>query len=164
MKQVYTYESASPLFYVDRYSKYSTRNSLTHHLKAVETQSQIFSSNCPVMKWATTRQTNQMTSAPSEDSDQPGHPSSLIRIFTVCMQKQWVLSYPWGAQRRLIRLDGPGWSESWLGAEVILLVLSCVGSNISPFGTKTNYGKEAKLTSSSVENLAMDQIWDILTM
>ena len=27
--------------------------------------------------------TNKMTSAPSEDSGQPGHPSSLIRVFTV---------------------------------------------------------------------------------
>ena len=26
-------------------------------------------------------QTNKMTSAPSEDSDQPGHPPSLIRVF-----------------------------------------------------------------------------------
>ena len=27
--------------------------------------------------------TNQMTFAPSEDSDQPGHPPSLIRVFVV---------------------------------------------------------------------------------
>ena len=27
--------------------------------------------------------TNKMTYAPSEDSDQPGHPPSLIRVFTV---------------------------------------------------------------------------------
>ena len=27
--------------------------------------------------------TNKMTSAPSEDSDQPGHPPSLIRVFAV---------------------------------------------------------------------------------
>ena len=27
--------------------------------------------------------TNKMTCAPSEDSDQPGHPSSLIRVFAV---------------------------------------------------------------------------------
>ena len=36
------------------------------------------------------------------------------------------------AQRRLIRLGGcPGWSESSLGAQVILLVLSWGGSNIT---------------------------------
>ena len=27
--------------------------------------------------------TNKMTNAPSEDSDQPGHPPSLIRVFAV---------------------------------------------------------------------------------
>ena len=27
--------------------------------------------------------TNKMACAPSEDSDQPGHPPSLIRVFTV---------------------------------------------------------------------------------
>ena len=28
--------------------------------------------------------TNKMICAPSEDSDQPGHPPSLIRVFAVC--------------------------------------------------------------------------------
>ena len=37
----------------------------------------------------------------SEDSDQPGHPPSLIRVFAVRMKKAWVLSYPFSAQRRL---------------------------------------------------------------
>ena len=45
--------------------------------------------------------TNKMTCAPSEDSDQPGHPLSLIRVFAVRMKKGWVLSYPLSAQRRL---------------------------------------------------------------
>ena len=36
---------------------------------------------------------------PSEDSDQPGHPLSLIRIFAVRMKKAWVLSYPLNAKR-----------------------------------------------------------------
>ena len=31
--------------------------------------------------------TNKMTCAPSEDSDQPGHPASLIRVFAVRMKK-----------------------------------------------------------------------------
>ena len=31
--------------------------------------------------------------APSEDSDQPGHPPSLIRVFTVRVKKAWVLIY-----------------------------------------------------------------------
>ena len=52
--------------------------------------------------------TNKMTCAPSEDSDQPGHPPSLIRVFAVRLKKHWVLSCPECAWRRL-------WSD-WLGA------------------------------------------------
>ena len=51
--------------------------------------------------WAATRQNQQCGCAPSEDSDQPGHPPSLIRVFAVRMKKAWVLSYPLSAQRRL---------------------------------------------------------------
>ena len=67
-----------------------------------------------------------MACAPSKDSDQPGHPLSLIRVFAVCMKKAWVLSYQLSAQQRLwsawasalIRLGGcPGSSESWLGTQ-----------------------------------------------
>ena len=57
--------------------------------------------------------TNKMTCVPSEDSDQPGHLHSLIRVFVVCMKKPWVLSYLLSAQRRLIGLGG---SEFLLGA------------------------------------------------
>ena len=39
--------------------------------------------------------------APREDSDQPGHPPSLISVFAVRMKKHWVLSYPLRALRRL---------------------------------------------------------------
>ena len=45
--------------------------------------------------------TNKMACAPSEDSDQPGHPPGIIRVFAVSMKKAWVLSYPLTAQRRL---------------------------------------------------------------
>ena len=41
--------------------------------------------------------TNKMACAPSEDSDQPGHPPSLIRVFAVRMKKAWVFSYPLSA-------------------------------------------------------------------
>ena len=40
------------------------------------------------------KKTNKMTSAPSEDSDQPELTLSLIRVFAVRMKKPWVLSYP----------------------------------------------------------------------
>ena len=36
--------------------------------------------------------TKQCGWASSEDSDQPGHPPSLIRVFAVRMKKAWVLS------------------------------------------------------------------------
>ena len=38
--------------------------------------------------------TNKMECVPSEDSDQPGHPPSLIRVFAIRMKKAWVCSYP----------------------------------------------------------------------
>ena len=41
--------------------------------------------------------TNTMACAPSEDSDQPGHPSSLIRVFPVRLKKARILSYPLSA-------------------------------------------------------------------
>ena len=67
--------------------------------------------------WAATWQNQQNGWAPNEDSDQPGHPPSLIRVFAVRMKKSGVLSYPLSAQRRLIRLGGcPGWSEPSLCA------------------------------------------------
>ena len=56
--------------------------------------------------------TNKLTCAPSEDSHQPGHPSSLIRVFAVCMKKAWVLNYPLSAHRRL-------WSD-WVDAQADL--------------------------------------------
>ena len=42
--------------------------------------------------------TNKVACVPSEDSDQPGHLPSLIRIFAVRMKKAWVLSYPLSEQ------------------------------------------------------------------
>ena len=54
---------------------------------------------------------------------------ALIRVFAVRMKKQWVLSYPLSTLWRLIRLDGcPGWTESSLGEQTILLALSWGGS------------------------------------
>ena len=55
--------------------------------------------------WATSWQNQQNDCAPSEDSDQPGHPPSLTRVFAVRMKKAWVLSYPLSAQQRLWSLS-----------------------------------------------------------
>ena len=62
--------------------------------------------------WAATWQNQQNGCAPSEDSDQPGNPPSLIRVFAVCMKKAWVLIYPLSAQRRV-------WSD-WADAQADL--------------------------------------------
>ena len=70
-----------------------------------------------IYMWAATWQNQQNGWAPSEDSDQPEHPASLIRVFAVRMKKPWVLSYPLSAQRRL-----------FVGRTVIMLILSCRGS------------------------------------
>ena len=37
--------------------------------------------------------TDKMTYGPSEDSDQPGHSPSLVRVFVVRMKKHLVLGY-----------------------------------------------------------------------
>ena len=82
--------------------------------------------------------TNKLVCVPSEDSDQPGHPSSLIRVFAGRRKKAWVLSHPLTAQRRL-------WSDwaaprlIWgcVGCTVILLVLSWGGSNFTVFKVLT---------------------------
>ena len=58
--------------------------------------------------------TNKMICAPSEDSDQPEHPPSLIRVSAVRLKQNWVLSYPLSAQRRL-------WSD-WADAQADLSV------------------------------------------
>ena len=62
--------------------------------------------------WAASRQNQQNDCAPIEDSDQPGHLPSLIRVFAVRMMKAWTLSYPLSAQRRL-------WSD-WADAQTDL--------------------------------------------
>ena len=56
--------------------------------------------------------TNKMACAPSENSDQPGHPPCLIRVFAVRFKKARILSYPLSAQRRL-------WSD-WTDAQADL--------------------------------------------
>ena len=46
-------------------------------------------------------QNNKMTFAPSEDSDQPGHPPSIIRVFAVLSVGSLGPSVASGGQRRL---------------------------------------------------------------
>ena len=79
-----------------------------------------FAADCQVVKKSLFKtvyeprhdKTNKMACAPSEDSDQPGHLPSLIRVFAVHMKKPWVLNYQSSAQRRL-------WSD-WADAQADL--------------------------------------------
>ena len=69
-----------------------------------------------------------MTCAPSEDSDQPEHPPSLIRVFAVRMNIPWVLSYPLSTQQILRSdwaLDGSAQSDLSLRWVLRTLCLFC---------------------------------------
>ena len=82
-------------------------------------------------KWAATWQNQQSECAPSEDSDQPGHPPSLIRVLTVRMKKLCFLSYPLSASEdsnQLGRMPRLIWVVA--GRTLTLLVLSCRGWNV----------------------------------
>ena len=60
-----------------------------------------YEQNHKVPIWAKTWKNQQNECAPSKDSDQPGHPPSLIRVFAVRMKKVSTLSYLLTAQQRL---------------------------------------------------------------
>ena len=64
--------------------------------------------------WAASWQNQQNGCAPSEDSDQPGHPPSLIRVFAVRSVGSKGPNVSSCGQRRLGGC--PGWSESSLSA------------------------------------------------
>ena len=55
--------------------------------------------------------TNKMACAPSEDSDQPGHPPSLIRIFAVAWRKRGSLATN-RAHSQNSDQTGPSWVHS----------------------------------------------------
>ena len=74
--------------------------------------------------------TNKVAYAPSEDSDQPGHSPSLIRVFAVRMKKAWFLTTHW------VHSEDSDQTESLLGAHVSLLVLSW-GDSYEPHHEKT---------------------------
>ena len=62
--------------------------------------------------WAATWQNQQCGCAPSEDSDQPGHPPSLISVFAVCLMGNKEPKLSSRRQRRL-------WSD-WADAQADL--------------------------------------------
>ena len=90
--------------------------------------------------WGASWQNQQSECAPSEDSDQPGHLPSLIRVFAVRMKKAWTA-------KTLIRLGGcPGWSV-FAGCTLTLLVLSRGGS----FLFQADMGSQASLDVDRIQ-------------
>ena len=75
---------------------------------------------------ARTSEIYRRTCAPSEDSDQPAHSRSLIKILTGRILDSQGCKFPLSEQRRQIRLWGcEGWFESSLGAHVRRYVFLC---------------------------------------
>ena len=96
--------------------------------------------------------TNRMTVRPAKTQISLGI-CPVWSVFTVCMKKASVLSYPLSAQQRLIRLGRcPGWSESSLGTHAILLVLSCRGSYVECDVKEVCWAKLSLHHSASVSN------------
>ena len=95
----------------DRFSRGVARIVLTHATrnknwsslceKGTSMQSQL-SPRCSLTQYMS-HHTTKPTKWPvcSAKTDQPGHPPSLIRVFTVGMKNPWVLSYPWSAHQSL---------------------------------------------------------------
>ena len=86
-----------------------------------------------------------MAYVPGKDSDQPGHPPSLIRVFAVGREVAHTLSYPLSAEKILIRLGG---FEFSCDKHATFLVFIYTGKkffvNLRPLG-KTQGGKYYKL-------------------
>ena len=83
-----------------------------------------------VLSWhGSTWQNHWSECVPSEDSDQPGQPPSLIRVFTVHMKKPWALATHWVHSEDS---NQTGWMPrliwDFAGHTDILLVLSSSGS------------------------------------
>ena len=70
--------------------------------------------------------TNKMTCAPMKDSDQPGYPSSLIRVFIIRTKIPYLLSYPLNASEDCdIQADlSLRWAHSHFVAFVVLWLKS----------------------------------------
>ena len=86
--------------------------------------------------WAATWQNQQSDCAPSEDSDQPGHLPSLIRVFAVRMKKAWVLSYPLSTQQRLWSNWADAWADlslRWVHSHFVGFVMSWLRSSFGAF-------------------------------
>ena len=106
------------------------------------------------IKLATTWQNLQNECAPSEYSDQPGHPPSLISVFAVRMKKAWDLSYPLRAQRRLWSdwADAQaGLSLCWAHSHFVGFVMRRLKSKIHQRACTENVNIKTKIPCSPFE-------------
>ena len=94
--------------------------------------------------WAATRQNQQNGCAPSKDSDQSGHPPSVISLRCALNGQLRTQTFFMRTAKTLIREGGcPGWSESSLGAQSLCWVCHVV----------VNFKIQLCLKSSSLRNL-----------
>ena len=106
-------------------------------------RSNVISSNCLLWTYQSAHdKLYKMVCAASEDSDQPRHPPSLIRVFAVRMKKAWFLNYPLSAQWRLWLdwADAQAYQSS-LDTHAILLVLSGLAHIIFQEKQKNKYSE-----------------------
>ena len=109
------------------------------------------------MIWATTWQNQQNECAPSKDSDQPEHPSSLIRVFAVhSMEAKGPVFTVHSMEAKgpsFLHADSEDSDQTWQmprliwvldGRTLILLVMSCHGILIVLFQKNLNYKYEMR--------------------
>ena len=96
----------------------------------------VHTSSYAIANWAASWQNQQSECAPSEDSDQPGHPPSLIRVFAVRIKKLGPLDTHW-AHSEDSDQTGRMPRQIWVfaGRTATLLVLSRGGSIMELPGT-----------------------------
>ena len=105
--------------------------------------------------WAIAWQNQQNECAPREDSDQPGHPPSLISVLAVRMKKPRVLSYPLSAQWRF----WSDWADSqadpslhWMHIHFVDFVMSWLIS--------ISQVRLLPLVLRSLQQLWLQSLWD----
>ena len=76
--------------------------------------------------------TNKMTFVPSEDSDQPGHPPSLIRVFAVRSLGSLGPNFASGGQRRLMKYyTGKFFQESDVCTSLVKELIALISSRVN---------------------------------
>ena len=101
--------------------------------------------------------TYKMTCEPVEDlTDQLAHPCSFIRAFALgSMGSQGPKASLCGEQRLW-----SGWSEPSLGAHIILLVLSCLGSSTGADSLCKQWRPRSNCSSSVYTVCHFDTLWN----